>query len=65
MLVHGVYAHSLTQLRGHRMTGLDVAKERLLEVACIITDGDLKPVDDGVSYVIKTEKAVLDAMGTW
>jgi len=47
------------------MTGLDIKVERLLEVACIITDGNLEPLDEGVSYVIKTEKSVLDAMGEW
>ncbi|SPO30862.1 related to REX2 - Oligoribonuclease, mitochondrial precursor [Ustilago trichophora] len=44
------------------MTGLNIEKgDRLLEVACIITDGDLNPVDEGVSYVISTPKEVLDA----
>lgn len=47
------------------MTGLDVARERIIEIACIITDGQLNELDPGVSYVIKQEKAVLDAMGEW
>ncbi|SPO29694.1 related to REX2 - Oligoribonuclease, mitochondrial precursor [Ustilago trichophora] len=48
------------------MTGLDIEKgDRLLEVACIITDGDLNPVDQGVSYVISTPKEVLDGMNAW
>lgn len=47
------------------MTGLDVENDRLLEVACIITDGSLAPLDEGVSYVIRTEKAVLDSMNEW
>jgi oligoribonuclease len=47
------------------MTGLDIKVERLLEVACIVTDGNLEPLDEGVSYVIKTEKPVLDQMGEW
>lgn len=47
------------------MTGLDVENDRLLEVACIITDGSLVPLDEGVSYVIRTEKAVLDSMNEW
>ncbi|KAK0528934.1 Phosphatidylinositol 3,4,5-trisphosphate-dependent Rac exchanger 2 protein [Tilletia horrida] len=46
------------------MTGL-TDKDRIIEIACIITDGDLNPVDEGVQYVIKTEKSVLDAMGPW
>ncbi|CCV00576.1 unnamed protein product [Malassezia sympodialis ATCC 42132] len=47
------------------MTGLDPNKDRLLEVACIITDGQLKPVDEGVSYVIQTDPAVLADMDEW
>lgn len=47
------------------MTGLDPRKERLLEVACVITDGDLQPVDEGVSYVIATPPAVLAQMDAW
>ncbi|WFD04839.1 Phosphatidylinositol 3,4,5-trisphosphate-dependent Rac exchanger 2 protein [Malassezia vespertilionis] len=48
-----------------RMTGLDAKNDRLLEVACIITDGNLQPIDDGVSYVIKTPKPILDGMDEW
>ena len=47
------------------MTGLDVNKERLLEVVCIVTDGQLNELDEGVSYVIRTSKEHLDAMGPW
>ena len=48
------------------MTGLDIENgDRLLEIACIVTDGDLNPVDDGVSYVIATPKEVLDNMNAW
>jgi oligoribonuclease len=47
------------------MTGLDIKKERLLEVACIVTDGQLNKLDDGISYTIRTDKHVLDAMGPW
>lgn len=47
------------------MTGLDASVERLLEVACIITNENLEPLDEGVSYVIKTDKSVLDQMGEW
>lgn len=47
------------------MTGLDARKERLLEVACIITDKDLVPVDAGVTYVIQTPRGVLSGMDEW
>lgn len=60
------------------MTGLDLSKDRILEIAVcshysalmrdlcssqvqiIITDGDLDPVDEGIEYVIRTDKDVLD-----
>lgn len=47
------------------MTGLDLSRDRILEIAVIITDGDLNPVDEGIEYVIKTDKDVLDSMGDW
>lgn len=47
------------------MTGLDVKQERIIEIACIITDGQLQEVDPGVAYAIRTPKPVLDAMGEW
>lgn len=48
------------------MTGLDIdSGDRLLEVACIVTDGELEPVDEGVSYVIRTPQSVLNAMNAW
>ncbi|PWN36854.1 ribonuclease H-like protein [Meira miltonrushii] len=47
------------------MTGLDVESERIIEIACIITDGQLNPLDEGVNYVIRTEKEVLDKMNDW
>lgn len=43
------------------MTGLNPKKDVLLEVAVIITNGELKSIDPGISYVIKTDKKVLDA----
>ncbi|KAG7531424.1 hypothetical protein FFLO_04345 [Filobasidium floriforme] len=45
--------------------GLDHEKERIIEIAVIITDGELNPVDDGIEYVIRTDKEILDAMGEW
>lgn len=34
-------------------------------MAVIVTDGDLNPLDEGIEYVIKTPKSVLDQMGPW
>lgn len=47
------------------MTGLDPHKDKILEIAVLITNGGLQLVDDGVQYVIRQDKATLDAMGEW
>lgn len=77
------------------MTGLELGKDRIIEVsskpslvqlrvssdarahlcpaligldrqiAVIITDGDLVPLDEGIEFVIQTPKEVLDQMGEW
>ena len=47
------------------MTGLDPNNDRLLEIACIVTDGQLRAVDEGVSYVIRTQPHVLQDMDEW
>jgi oligoribonuclease len=44
------------------MTGLDIDADELVEVAVVITDYDLVPVDDGFSIVIKPDKSALDNM---
>jgi oligoribonuclease len=43
------------------MTGLDLSTDRIIEIAVIITDGRLIQVDEGIEYVIRTPKSVLDA----
>jgi oligoribonuclease len=44
------------------MTGLDLGSDALCEIACIVTEGDLTPVDDGISIVIKPPDAARAAM---
>jgi oligoribonuclease len=44
------------------MTGLDLARDKLIEVAAVVTDPDLKVLDDGVDVVISADDAVLDGM---
>ncbi len=44
------------------MTGLDLAHDALIEIACIVTDGQLTAVDDGVDLVIKPPAEALDHM---
>src|ERR1044071_9522313 len=45
------------------MTGLDLSVDELVEVAVVITDYDLQPVDDGFTIVIKPDQTALDNMG--
>ena len=42
------------------MTGLDFNSDRILEIAIIITDSHLNPVDDGLNLIVKQPKSVLD-----
>ena len=44
------------------MTGLDLAVDELVEVAVVITDYDLNPVDPGFDVVIKPDKTAWDNM---
>jgi oligoribonuclease len=44
------------------MTGLDLAHDVLIEVAAVVTDPDLKMLDDGVEVVIHADDAALDSM---
>ena len=44
------------------MTGLDLGKDALIEVAALVTDPDLNVLGDGVDLVIHAEDAALDAM---
>ena len=44
------------------MTGLDLARDALIEIACLVTDGDLAVLDDGVDLVIKPPAEALDQM---
>jgi oligoribonuclease len=45
------------------MTGLDLAIDELVEVAVVVTDFDLEPVDPGFSIVINPDPAALANMG--
>ena len=47
------------------MTGLDVEHERILEIATIVTDGELNVLAEGPELVVHQPPAVLDAMNDW
>ncbi|KAM7277445.1 hypothetical protein ACFE04_019311 [Oxalis oulophora] len=47
------------------MTGLIVETDRILEIACIITDGNLTKSLEGPDLVIHQSKECMDSMGEW
>lgn len=45
------------------MTGLDLAKDALVEIAVIVTEADLSEIDEGVSFIIRPDDmTLLDSM---
>jgi oligoribonuclease len=44
------------------MTGLDLTSDALVEIACIVTDGELNCLDDGIDVLIKPPAEALDGM---
>ncbi len=44
------------------MTGLDLRHDALIEVAVIVTDGELTPLDEGLDLIIHADDATLSAM---
>lgn len=44
------------------MTGLDPSHDEICEIACIVTDGDLNELDEGISLVVKPSDGPLAAM---
>jgi len=47
------------------MTGLDPERERIIEMATVVTDGDLNIVAEGPELVIHQDDTVLEAMDDW
>jgi oligoribonuclease len=44
------------------MTGLDVERDVIVEIAALVTDAELNPLDDGIDVVVHQPPAALDAM---
>ncbi|QGK69104.1 oligoribonuclease [Allosaccharopolyspora coralli] len=44
------------------MTGLDLGKDALVEIAALVTDADLNVLGDGVDIVIHADEAALEGM---
>lgn len=47
------------------MTGLDPERERIIEVAALITDGELEIIAEGPNLVVHQASAVLEGMDDW
>ena len=45
------------------MTGLDIERDALIEIACLVTDGELNILDEGVDVIIKPPPEAIDQMG--
>jgi len=44
------------------MTGLDLTRDALIEIACLVTDGELNIPDDGIDVIIKPPPEAVDQM---
>ncbi|XP_073416816.1 oligoribonuclease, mitochondrial isoform X2 [Dendrobates tinctorius] len=47
------------------MTGLDIKKDQIIEMACLITDSDLNVLAEGPNLIIKQPDELLDTMSNW
>jgi oligoribonuclease len=47
------------------MTGLDPDRERIIEIATVVTDGDLEVVAEGPVLAIRQPESLLEAMDDW
>src|SRR5690606_36898851 len=44
------------------MTGLDLERDELVEIACVVTEADLTILDEGVSFVIRPSATAMSHM---
>lgn len=48
------------------MTGLDAVNDHIIEVCCLLTDGDLNILEpEGFEAIIHYPKEVMDSMNEW
>ncbi|KAM5125264.1 oligoribonuclease, mitochondrial-like [Callospermophilus lateralis] len=47
------------------MTGLDIEKDQIIEMACLITDSDLNILAEGPNLIIKQPDELLDSISDW
>ena len=44
------------------MTGLDIERDALIEIACVVTDAELNLLDEGIDLIIKPPAEALESM---
>ena len=44
------------------MTGLDIARDALIEIACVVTDSELNLLDEGIDLIIKPPAEAVEQM---
>ena len=47
------------------MTGLDIEKESIIEIATIVTDGELNILAQGPNLAISVDEKLIDEMDEW
>lgn len=47
------------------MTGLNIEQDKIMEVACLVTDSDLNVIAEGPDLIIHQPKDILDQMNEW
>lgn len=47
------------------MTGLDIDKDHIIEMACIVTDSSMNVIAEGPNLIIHQPEEVLSGMGDW
>uniref|UniRef100_A0A667XCA4 Oligoribonuclease, mitochondrial n=1 Tax=Myripristis murdjan TaxID=586833 RepID=A0A667XCA4_9TELE len=53
------------QMQNICMTGLDIEKDHIIEMACIITDSELNILAEGPNLIINQSDELLDGMSDW
>lgn len=47
------------------MTGLNVERDKIMEIAILVTDSELNIIDESIDLVIQQPKEILDRMDNW
>uniref|UniRef100_A0A671TU63 Oligoribonuclease, mitochondrial n=1 Tax=Sparus aurata TaxID=8175 RepID=A0A671TU63_SPAAU len=60
-----IRARDSTVATGRQMTGLDIEKDQIIEMACIITDSELNVLAEGPNLIINQPDELLEGMSEW